>query len=179
MKSVVIFCLFLLGFQKIEAQSIPPSKPLTDEVQIRLVLHKIEQGIKEQNVLKVTDGFAKEVESNGKTINRKTLSDEFKNTFNSYQTRKDDPSFIKLKPPRISLTTTWDFEMDIDEIKFLNDNTALAKTWIYFAAAEPDTTNKKWKFGKKRRNNFMFRKVKEEWRIRGLDSFFDKIQKIR
>lgn len=165
----------ITGFSHLIAQDFPPAKPLTDEMQIRLVLQKIEQGIREQNLVKITDGFANEVQSNGKTINRKALSNEFKNTFNNYQTRKDDPKFIKRKPPRVSLTTTWDFEMDIDAIKFINDSTALAKTWIYFAAAKPDTTDTKWQFGKKRGNNIMFRKVKEEWRVKKEENLLIKL----
>ena len=157
------------GFSHLAAQDYPPAKPLTDEMQIRLNLQKIEQGIKEQNLIKITDGFANEVESNGKLLNRKALSEKFKTTFNSYKNRKDDPAFIKRKPPRASLTTTWDFEIDIDDIKFLNGSTALAKTWIYFVSAEPDTTNKKWKFGKKYRENIRFQKVYGEWRVKKIE----------
>ncbi len=115
---LIIVGLLLTGCYALQAQSFPPAKPLTDEVQIRLVLQKIEQGIKEQNVMKVSDGFANEVESNAKLLNRKTLANQFKTTFNNFQSRGNDSLFIKRKPPRTSLTTTWDFEMDIDDIKF-------------------------------------------------------------
>lgn len=175
---ISILYLIFTGLSHLSAQDFPPSKPLTDEMQIRLVLQKIEQGIKEQNLIKITDGFANEVESNGKSLNRKALSDEFKNTLNSYQTRKDDPTFSKRKPPKASLTTTWDFEMDIDEIKFLNDSTTLAKTLIYFTSDSLVKEDNKSKKNKKRRNNLMFRKEKGEWRVKNIEKFLDIFENV-
>ncbi|MBC8344687.1 MAG: hypothetical protein ISR82_08525 [Candidatus Marinimicrobia bacterium] len=167
----------ITGFSHLAAQDFPPAKPLTDEMQICLVLQKIEQGIKEQNLIKITDGFANEVESNGKSLNRKALTDKFKTTFNSYKNRKDEPEFIKRKPPRASLTTTWDFEMDIDEIKFINDSTALAKTWIYFTSDPLVKEDNKSKKNKKRRNNILFQKVKGEWRVKSGNRIFERLTK--
>ncbi len=44
---ISILYLIFTGLSHLSAQDFPPAKPLTDEMQIRLVLQKIEQGIKD------------------------------------------------------------------------------------------------------------------------------------
>jgi hypothetical protein len=63
------------------------------------------------------------------------------------------------------LTGTWDFDLEIDTLRILNDHIAQVKAWIYFGASPPDSTSN-WQFGKKHRENIMFRKVDGTWRIK-------------
>ncbi|MFB0515332.1 MAG: hypothetical protein ACETWG_01860 [Candidatus Neomarinimicrobiota bacterium] len=43
----------------LRAQSIPPPRYLTDEEQTRIILQRIERGIEDQDILAITDGFAR------------------------------------------------------------------------------------------------------------------------
>lgn len=163
-----ISCFLIIGFTSLLAQSYPPPKPLTDEEQIRSILHKIEQGIKQQNILKITDGIARVYQHGDSTSTRFLLMRRLTAIFNQAQNRWDDSLFQVVTPPGADLTSTWDFEMEIDTIRVLNDQIAQAKTWIYFSASEPDSTTD-WQFGKKHRENIIFRKINGEWRVKKVD----------
>jgi hypothetical protein len=56
-------------------------------------------------------------------------------------------------------------------VRILNAHTAQVKTRVYFAAAAPDSTGD-WHFGRKHRENILFRKIDEDWRVKRIRKFF-------
>jgi len=157
--------MFFSGMTNLAGQSFPPPKPLSDEAQIRIILNNLEQGIKEQNILKITDGIARVYQHGDSTSARFLLWGRLRTIFDHSQNRWDDSLFLALTPPGANLTGTWDFEMEVDTIRVLNDQIARAETWIYFSASEPDSASA-WRFGIKHRENIMFRKIDGEWRVK-------------
>ena len=178
MKKVFFSCVILLiHFQLTYSQNFPLPKPLAEEEQIRVILNNIEQGIKEQNILKITDGFSRVIQIGDTTTARFLLWEKLNDIFEHSQNRFNDSLFQFITPPDGEFTGTWDFEMEIDIIKVLNLNKALAKTWIYFGAAPADTT-KDWHFGKKHRENLIFRKEDNgEWRMKKLNKLMKILRK--
>ena len=177
---IIIFTLLLtIPFSFLSSRDFPKPKPLTDEEQIRVILNNIEQGIKEQNILKVTDGFSRVFQIGDTTTARFLLWERLRNIFENSQQRFDDSLFQLITPPNGNFTGTWDFEMEIDTIKILNPHVAIAKTWIYFGAAPADTTSG-WHFGKKHRENFIFKKDENgEWRLKKISGLLKILNTFR
>ncbi len=59
--------LLLALLAGLSAQAIPPPRYLTDEEQIRILLHRLREGIRQQDLLLITDGFAPEIETDDST----------------------------------------------------------------------------------------------------------------
>lgn len=169
---LILVIFFSYGLR---AQSFPPPKPLTDEQQIRLILHKIEQGIKHQDILQISDGFARVYQSGDSTSARFLLWGKLRRIFEGSQQRWDDSLFQALTPMGGIATGTWDFEMEIDTLRILNDHTAQVKAWIYFGASLPDTGSE-WKFGKKHRENIIFKRIDGQWRVKKVDKLLSIVQ---
>ena len=170
-----IICFLMIGSTGLQAQSFPPPKPLTDEEQIRIILHNIEQGIKQQNRLKIVDTFARDFNHGDSTSSRHILWRRLRVAFEASQERWQDSLFQTLTPAGTGLTGTWDFELEIDTLRILNDHIAQVRTWIYFGASPPDSTSN-WQFGKKHRENIMFRKIDGKWRIKRVDKLLRIVQ---
>ncbi|NQT66369.1 MAG: hypothetical protein HQ569_02185 [Actinobacteria bacterium] len=177
LKLFSVFILFLaIPSSFIFSRDFPLPKPLTDEEQIRVIINNIEQGIREQSVLKTTDGFARVFQIGDTTTARFLLWEKLRSIFENSQHRFDD-SLFQLITPTGDFTGTWDFEMEIDTIRILNPHIAIAKTWIYFGAAPADTTSN-WHFGKKHRENFVFRKEENcEWRLKKVNKLMKILRK--
>ncbi len=163
-----IICFLVIGSTGLEAQSFPPPKPLTDEEQIRIILHNIEQGIKQQNRLKIVDSFSQNFNHGDSTSSRHILWRRLRMVFENSQERWQDSLFQTITPMESGQTGTWDFELEIDTLRILNDHIAQVKAWIYFGASPPDSTSN-WPFGKKHRENIMFRKIDGEWRVKKVE----------
>lgn len=164
-----------MGFINLQAQAFPPPKPLTDEEQIRIILQDIEQGIKEQNRLKIVDRFTRDFNHEDSTSSRHILWKRLRVVFETSQGRWQDSLFQTLTPPGAGLTGTWDFELEVDTLRILNDQTAQVKAWIYFGASPTDSSSN-WPFGKKYRENIMFRKIDGEWRVKRVNKLLKLIQ---
>ncbi|UCH64016.1 MAG: hypothetical protein JSU77_06185 [Fidelibacterota bacterium] len=165
--------LLLTILPGLQAQSgtrqIPPPRYLTDEEAIRILLHNIREGIRRQDLLLIIDGFASEVEiGDSTTVTLAQVRDSLRTAFAGAEARREDPRFQALTPPGVELTSTWDFGLQIDSVRFLDDRTAVAETQVYFGAAEQDTTAG-WQFGRKRRETIHFEKVSGEWRVKSID----------
>ncbi len=169
-----ILMLVLLLPALAAAQSIPPPRYLTDEEQIRIILQRIEQGIKDQDILAITDGFARVYNIDGTPTARFLLWEQLRDAFDRTEARREDSLFQALTPPQADLTSTWDFELEIDTVQVLGGGQALAHTWIYLGAAQPDSTSE-WRFGRKQRENIRFQKIDGEWRVVHLTRLFENI----
>lgn len=167
-----------LSVSFILAQSLPAPKPLSDEEQIRLLLIDLEQGIKCQNLLRLMRGFSESLEYGDSTVTRGDLKARFQSMFNMSNQRREDSLFQALTPVEGDLTGTWDFELEIDTLRFFNDHAAQVKAWVYFGASPPDTTSD-WQFGKRHRENIMVSKIGEEWRMKKVDKLFEVLSKLR
>ena len=164
-----------LGFANLQAQAFPPPKPLTDEEQIRIILQDIVQGIKQQNRLQIVNDFSGSFNHGDSTSSRHMLWKRLRLIFEASQARWQDSLFQTLTPPGAGLTGTWDFELEVDTLRILNDQTAQVKAWIYFGASPPDSSGS-WPFGKKHRENIMFRKIDGEWRVKRVNKLLKLIQ---
>jgi len=175
---IIIFALLLaIPFSFLSSRDFPKPKPLTDEEQIIVILNNIEQGIKEQNILKITDGFARVFQIGDATTARFLLWEQLRNIFEHSHQRFNDSLFQLITPPNGDFTGTWDFEMKIDTIKILNPHIAIAKTWIFFGTATPDTSSD-WHFGRKHRENFIFKKEEGgEWRLKKVNKLMKILRK--
>lgn len=172
-------CLLWLLLTGLSAQTISPPRYLTDEEQIRILLHRLREGIKRQDLLLITDGFASEIEIGDSTVTLAAARDRLRTAFANAESRREDSRFKELTPPGADLTSTWDFGLQIDTVRFLDERTAVAETRIYFAAAEPDTSAG-WQFGRKHRETIRFQKVGGEWRVRRINQLlgiFPEVQK--
>ena len=169
--------LLLVGPASLGAQAkIPPPRYLTDEEQIRILLHRLREGIKCQDLLLITDGFASEIETDDSTfVTLAQAQESLQAAFANAEARREDPRFKALTPPGANLTSTWDFGMEIDTVRFLDARTAVAETRIYFGAAEPDTTAG-WQFGRKRRETIRFQKISGEWRVNRVNNLISLIR---
>lgn len=160
-----IHLIIVFSMTTLVAQSIPPPKYLTDEEQIHILLHRIEQGIKDQDILAITDCFARVYNIGDTTTARFLLWERLQGTFRGAERRRDDSLFQKLTPAGTHLTSTWDFEMEIDTLRILDDRHALAKVRIFLGAAAPDSKSA-WEFGKKETETIILEKINNEWRIK-------------
>ena len=148
------------------SRSIPPPRYLTDEEAIRILLHRMTQGIKQQDLLLMTDGLATEVFINDSTtVTRGQYEAMLRTAFNRAEVRRKSARFQELTPPGANLTGTWDFTLEIDTVRILADGIAEAKGWAYFAAREPDPGSD-WPLGVKQTVTIRFQKIGGEWRMK-------------
>ncbi|MBA7573081.1 hypothetical protein ES708_14876 [subsurface metagenome] len=162
--------LLLAGMCGLQAQSkIPPPRFLTDEEAIRILLHRLAQGIRDQDSFLITDGCASEIAiDDSTTISKAQFEVKLKDAFVQAEDRRENPRFKELSPPKAGLTSTWDFGMEIDTVRILDEQTAVAETNIYFGVSEPDPKSD-WPLGKKHREVIRFRKIGGEWRVKSVD----------
>ncbi|MCH7573545.1 MAG: hypothetical protein IIA59_00295 [Candidatus Marinimicrobia bacterium] len=147
------------------SRSIPPPRYLTDEESLRILLHRMTQGIKQQDLFLMTDGLASVVFiDDSTTATRGQYETMLRTAFDGAESRRKSARFQELTPPGANLTGTWDFTLEIDTVRILADGTAEANAWIYFATAEPDPSSE-WPLGVKRKVTVRFQKVGGEWRI--------------
>lgn len=173
-----LLLLLLAGPVGLSAQTIPPPRYLTDEEQIHILLHRLREGIKQQDLLLITDGFAAELEiGDSTTVTLTQVRDSLRAAFAGAEARREDPRFKALTPPGANLTSTWDFGLQIDSVRILDARTAVAETQVYFGAAEQDTTSD-WQFGRKQRETIRFQKVGGEWRVQRIESILKLVQEI-
>lgn len=156
-------------------RQIPPPRYLTDQEQIHILLHRLREGIKRQDLLLITDGFAAELEIGDSTVTLAAAREQLRAAFAGAEARREDPRFKALTPPGANLTSTWDFGLEIDSVRFIDTHTAVAETRIYFSASEPDPASD-WPLGKKERETIRFQKVGGEWRVKRINNFISFIR---
>lgn len=176
LKTIYLGILILLVAPTIYGQNFPQPRPLTDEEEIQLLLINIEQGIKEQNILKITDGFDRVYEIGDTITARYLLWDRLQSSFRNSQNRLKDSLFQLITPKKANISYTWDFELEIDTIRVLNDNSAKAVTKMFFSAYVPDSSSGE-HYRKKQKEIIMFNKVDGEWRIKKVDKLMRFISK--
>ena len=167
---VIGLLLASLNSQTAERQ-IPPPRYLTDEEAIRILLYNIREGIRQQDLLLITDGFAAELEIGDSTVTLAAAREQLRAAFAGAEARREDPRFKELTPPGPNLTGTWDFGMQIDSVRILDDRTAVAQTRIYFGVAEPDPESE-WPLGRRQREAIRFEKIRGEWRVKGVNTLY-------
>lgn len=146
-------------------RSIPPPRYLTDEEAIRVLLHRLSQGIRQQDLLLMTDGLASVVSIDDTTTATKgQYGAMLRTAFDGAEARRETARFQRLTPPGANLTSTWDFGLEIDVVRILADGTAEAEAWVYFATAEPDPASD-WPLGRKQKVTIRFQKIGGEWRM--------------
>lgn len=165
--------VLLLGTISLPAQELPPPRPLSDTAQIRLIIQQIEQGVKQQDVLQITDHFARTFQRGNSTMARHSLWDTLSAKFSQADRRQNDSTFQTITPRGLQgLTSTWDYGITIDTVRILNNENAIAKIRVTFLASKSDSLVRSEDSIRNRAQIIHFGKVENEWKINQVNSLF-------
>jgi len=167
--------VLLLGTISLTAQELPPPRPLSDTAQIRLIIQQIEQGVKQQDILQITDHFARTFQRGNRTMARHSLWDTLSAKFSQANRRQSDSTFQAMTPRGLQgLTSTWDYNINLDTLRFLNDKNAIVKITFTTLGAQSESADILGGGLGNGSHKVHFHKTGNEWRINKLINVTDR-----
>jgi hypothetical protein len=148
----------------------------SDEIYIKSIVYQIEQSIKEQDLNKFERYLMNNIEdSTGIVRGKNDAVEKFNNFVTDIQLSQRFGYSRRRTPKLTNIKSTWDFEIDIKEIKIsMNKNSAVVKCEIYFAMDQPDDVPKirYAKDPKKIKEKLTLAQYDGKWKIQKVNKLF-------
>lgn len=164
---ILMFCLAL----GLRAQELPQPRPLSDTEQIRMIVQQIEQGVKQQDILQITDHFARTFQHGNQPMARFSLWDTLQSRFLQAEGRWQDSVFQAVTPASANLTSTWDYSLEIDTIRFVGNDQAVVHAGVHWEGSGQESLNHPFS-GHARPEVILLQKFNDEWRVKNINKIF-------